>query len=80
MPAYRIVHDRPGCIGCGACAAVCPDFWEMAGDGKSDLKGAKAKGNNFELGIDDLACNKDAADACPVNVIHVFDKTGKKLI
>ena len=34
----RIIHEREKCIGCGACAAVCPEFWEMKGDGKSHLK------------------------------------------
>ena len=26
------------------------------------------------------ANNKEAADSCPVNVIHVYDKDGKKII
>lgn len=77
--AFRIVQDRNGCIGCGACTAVCDKFWEMASDGKSSLKGSKPKGDNFELEVNDLGCNKDAADSCPVNVIHIFDKAGKQL-
>lgn len=71
MP-FKIEHDRSGCIGCGACAALCPDNWTMAADGKSKPK---------KLELKDLGCNKDAADACPVNVIHIIDlKTKKKLI
>lgn len=80
MSAYKIVHDRQGCIGCGACAAICDKFWEMDSDGKSKLKGGKPNGDKFELPIDDLGCNQDAADSCPVNVIHIVDtKTGKQL-
>ena len=79
MPGFKIVHDRENCIGCGACAAMCPDFWEMVDDGKSKLSGAKPKAGKFELEVNDLGCNKDAADACPVNVIHIFDKAGKNL-
>jgi len=79
MPGFKIVHDRPNCIGCGACVAMCPEFWQMVEDGKSELKGAKQKGENFELEVNDPKCIQDAADACPVNVIHVFDKAGKKL-
>ena len=26
---YKFFHDREGCIGCGACAAIDPDNWEM---------------------------------------------------
>lgn len=51
--AVKIIHDRKICIGCGACAAVCPDFWEMADDGKSDLKGAKAESDSFVLELPD---------------------------
>lgn len=79
MPKFKIVHDRSDCIGCGACVAVCDKFWEMGSDGKSQLKGSKNKGGKFELEVDDLSCNKDAADSCPVNVIHLFDKAGKQL-
>lgn len=79
MAGFKIVHERENCIGCGACAASCPAYWEMANDGKSKLKGSKAKGANFELEVKELGCNKDAADVCPVNIIHIFDKTGKKI-
>ncbi len=79
MAKFKIVHDRSGCIGCGACAAVCDKFWGMGPDGKSELKGSKQKGESFELDVDDVGCNQDAADACPVNVIHIFDKAGKQL-
>ena len=81
---YQIQHDRPNCIGCAACAAVAPDFWEMHEDGKSDIIGSKKTEDEWEeLDIDekDLACNKEAADSCPVNVIHIINKeTKEKLI
>jgi len=84
MAKYTIEHDKPNCIGCGACAAVAPDFWSMADDGKSTIKGAKKTKNNGET-IDieekDFAINKEAAESCPVNVIHIIDiKSKKKLI
>ena len=68
----KITQEREKCIGCGTCVAVCPDFWVMGEDGKSDLKGAKDAGNGiFELEADDVGCNKDAASACPVQIIKV---------
>ena len=52
----KVIHEREKCIGCGACAAVCPDFWEMSDDGKSVLKGGKKAGSNFELTVKDAGC------------------------
>jgi ferredoxin len=61
MAKYKIVFDKNGCIGCGTCAAICPENWEMSGD--------KAIPKKTEL--DSLDCNQEAADACPVNVIKI---------
>ena len=87
MADFKIEHDRPGCIGCGACAAVAPQFWKMSdADGKSDLIGSKEikEGDAIvkeEMEMDDLKNNREAADSCPVNVIHIIDqKSGQKLI
>jgi ferredoxin len=87
MGKFKIEHNRPECIGCGACAAVCPDFWFMdEKDGKSHLKGATDTKKDNEivlevLELSDLKCNKDAAESCPVNIIHITDmEKGEKLI
>ena len=83
MPKCQIQHDRPNCIGCAACAAVAPDFWEMNDDGKSDIIGSKNREDGWEeLDIEekDFQLNKEAAEACPVNVIHLIDKETKKRI
>ena len=74
MASYKIKHDRPNCIGCGACVSLCPANWMMSDDGKSKPKKADILESEFD-------CNKEAADHCPVNVIHIIDnKTGKKII
>jgi len=88
MAKPKVEHDRPDCIGCGACVAIAPDFWVMdESDNKADLKKCQKvmKGNEtvkeiLELEEKDFQINRDAAEACPVNVIHVYDKTGKKVI
>jgi len=74
MVKHKIEHVKKECIGCGACAAVCPDFWEMDNDGMAHLKGSKEVEGHWDLEIDTeeaRASNQEAADVCPVNIIHV---------
>jgi ferredoxin len=67
----KVKHLKDLCIGCGACAATCPAHWEMQGD-KSHLKDSKElEGDVFELETDDVGCNKEAAENCPVQCIKV---------
>ena len=75
----KIIHERSQCIGCNACVAVNSINWEMNGDGKSDLFKGKFKGENQELELKDIGNNKEAAEVCPVNCIHIIEN-GIKLI
>ena len=70
----KVIHEREKCIGCGSCAAICPKYWEMAEDGKVNLLKAEAtsKKGNYELEIKKIECNQEAADACPVECIHII--------
>jgi len=67
----KIILERPKCIGCGSCAAVCDKYFEMTQDNLSHLKDSVKNGENEELEISDLACVKDAADVCPVQIIKI---------
>jgi len=68
----KITHEREKCIGCGSCAALCPKYWEMAEDGKSKLLNSNPKEEGiFELEVENIECNQEAADACPVQIIHI---------
>jgi len=60
MAKYKVVVDKDLCIGCAACTAVCDNF-EMDGD--------KSKPKKNE--VDDIGCNQDAADSCPVAAIKI---------
>ena len=59
--AIKIEQDRDACIGCGACTSVCPDNWEMKGD----------KSHPKKTALDDVGCNQEAADVCPVQCIKI---------
>ena len=78
----KITHEKWKCIMCGACAGVCPEFWEMGSDGKAHLKGAEYKkvddGELGELTVDDVKCNKDAEAGCPAKCIHVKEEETKE--
>lgn len=69
--AVEVIHDRKICIGCGACAVVCPKYWEMNDDGKADLKNSRKKGDLDVLILDEPDGNQEAAESCPVSCIRV---------
>ncbi|MFH1787577.1 MAG: ferredoxin [archaeon] len=50
--------NKEKCIGCGACASICPEVFELAEDGKAKIKAQK-----------DLPCVKEAIDSCPVDAL-----------
>jgi len=69
----KIHFERESCIGCGSCASVCSNFFELKEDGKAFLKDSIPDGNgNFDLNIDEPQCIEEAAEACPVQIIHLI--------
>ena len=83
MAKYKIRLNRTACIGAVSCEAMAPKHWKLADDGKIDLIGSKQiDEDTWELEIEteeDIRKNIDAAKACPVNVIEIFDEKGKKI-
>lgn len=65
MTKFKIELDKKKCIGCGACTAVCPDYFDMDEDGKAKVK---------KQLISDIGCSKQAEDTCPVNAISVTEQ------
>ena len=84
---YKIVFDRPNCIGAAACVTVYPERWALNKvDGLADLIGSKRIDENgkefwiLEFTEEELQLLLDSADVCPVQVITIFDvDTGKRI-
>ena len=55
------VTVEEGCIGCGACESFCSDVFKV--EDVCSIDETKIEGNEDSI--------QDAADACPVSVIHV---------
>jgi len=66
----KVKLEREKCIGCGSCAALCPKYFEMAEDGKSHIK-ESTKQDVEELEVEKVECAESAAEACPVQCIHI---------
>lgn len=52
--------DKNKCIGCGLCAGLCPENFQMDADGKSEVIDQKV-----------IPCVKEAAQRCPVKAISI---------
>ncbi len=58
----KITVDKTKCIGCGACAAACPECFEIR-DGVSFVKVTNCKCRDCET--------TEVAEACPAGAITV---------
>ncbi len=70
----KVVIDRDDCIGCAACWQDCPEFFEEGpDDGLSQVVEQYRTDANLGEGEapDGLDCVYQAAEDCPVEVIHV---------
>ena len=56
--------DKENCIGCGLCAALAPEVFDMGEDGKAIVKDASACEKNMD------AC-KEAEEKCPGKAIKI---------
>lgn len=78
----RIEYNMDKCIGNVICAAIAPDYFVLH-DKKAALLRSKREGNVFlfekELSDEDAKLVIDAAIACPVNTIRIFDAAKNRI-
>lgn len=60
MPTLKIDQDK--CIGCGLCASMCAEVFEMTDEWKARVKDAS------KCGSESCDC-KSVAESCPVDAI-----------
>ena len=60
MP-YKIEFDKEKCLGCGACTQC--NNWKLGDDSKAHPKKTE---------LDEIGCNKEAEEICPVDAIKVI--------
>jgi len=57
----KITVDDNLCIGCGLCATLCPEVFEMSGEDKAQVKGDSCESHDLN----------DVASQCPVEAIKI---------
>ena len=54
--------DKEKCIGCGACAAICEEIFELSDDGYAEAKDVEATEDTKEDAV-------NAMEGCPTSAI-----------
>ena len=70
----KVKVNKDACIGCGACAAICDEVFEIDDEGLSEVKVEENSENKEEFvsvkeELQDEV--RDAADSCPTGAIEV---------
>ncbi len=60
----KVKVNKDACIGCGACAAICDEVFEINDEGLSEAKVEEVK-EEFQDEV------RDAADSCPTGAIEI---------
>jgi ferredoxin len=73
MAQLRVTIDRDECISCAQCWETCPTFFDEAEDGWSEVTLPFRAASNAEgkAPAELEGCVTEAAEGCPVDIIHV---------
>jgi ferredoxin len=61
---FKVSVDRGACLGCGNCAEICPEVFELDEEGISTVDEDEVNENNLD-------CIREARDACPTGAIII---------
>ncbi|HIT37672.1 MAG TPA: ferredoxin [Candidatus Onthousia faecipullorum] len=67
----KVKVNKDACIGCGACAAICDEVFEINDEGLSEAKVEEVK-EEFQDEV------RDAADSCPTGAIEIEEGQEEK--
>ena len=70
----KVKVNKDACIGCGACAAICDEVFEINDEGLSEVKVEENSENKEEfISVKEELQDevRDAADSCPTGAIEV---------
>ena len=69
----KIIQERDKCIGCGSCATIAPDYFELdENDGLANLIKGKAAKGLFTREIKKIDSSiKEAVSICPLEIIKI---------
>ena len=71
---FKLIVERDDCTSCGSCEDVCPELFELDEGSIAHIIGSERVDNRDELEIEDEKCGVDAAESCPVMIIHVYEE------
>ena len=69
----KVKVNKDACIGCGACAAICDEVFEINDEGLSEVKVEENKEKEEFVSVKEELQDevRDAADSCPTGAIEV---------
>lgn len=72
----KVKVNKDSCIGCGACAAICDEVFEINDEGLSEVKKTEEnKDLEFTPVKEELQDEvRDAVDSCPTGAIEINEE------
>ncbi len=69
----KVKVNQDACIGCGACAAICDEVFEINDEGLSEVKAEENKEKEEFVNVKEELQDevRDAADSCPTGAIEI---------
>ncbi len=76
----KVKVNKDACIGCGACAAICDEVFEINDEGLSEVKVEENKEKEEFVSVKEELQDevRDAADSCPTGAIEVEEGQEEK--